>query len=388
MSGAKNSYDYLIAGGGMAGLSLAFYLNENRILRDRKVLIVDRDAKTANDHTWCFWEKTAGAFEEIVFHRWKSLWFHGADDFSRRLDLDGGEYKMIRAADFYPFVFDKIEANPNFDFLQTEILSVEGETLRTQAGDFTANDYIFDSFTSRNYDDSRYRNMFQHFRGWLIETGAEVFDAEAATLFDFRVEQKNECRFVYILPISPRRAMIEFTVFSDNLLRKSEYEFFLNKYIREILRVKDFKILETEAGVIPMSDAPHNEFPAKKIIRIGTAGGYIKPSTGYSFRRAQIRLQNLVGQLSANQIPKSSARSPKSVWKKYLDSVLLDVLLTKKHPAADVFTHLFRDNPTALVLKFLDEETSFAEDSRVMRSVPLAPFGKAAAAVLSKKIRR
>ncbi len=51
----RNSPDYIIAGGGMAGLSLAYYLNESRSLRDKKVLIIDRDAKTANDHTWCFW---------------------------------------------------------------------------------------------------------------------------------------------------------------------------------------------------------------------------------------------------------------------------------------------------------------------------------------------
>ena len=210
----------------------------------------------------------------------------------------------------------------------------------------------------------------------------------APTLFDFRVEQKNECRFVYILPFSPRRALVEFTVFSDNLLEKSEYEFYLQKYFTEILRVENFTVLETEAGVIPMSDAPREEFPAEKIIRIGTAGGYVKPSTGYSFRRTQTRLRKLIGALEKNQSPKSEARSPKSVWKNFLDAVLLDVLQTKKYPADRVFTELFRNNPTALVLKFLDEETSFAEDLRVMRSVPPLPFGKAVAASLGRKFIR
>ena len=84
---AENTFDYIIAGGGMAGLSLAFYLNKSAKLRTKKVLIIDRNAKNKNDHTWCFWEKESGAFEEIIFRKWKSVRFHGTRDFSASLDL-------------------------------------------------------------------------------------------------------------------------------------------------------------------------------------------------------------------------------------------------------------------------------------------------------------
>lgn len=380
---AENSFDYIIAGGGMAGLSLAYYLNESS-LRERKTLIVDRDAKTANDHTWCFWEKEKSAFEETVFHKWKTLWFHGTDGFSELLELGDYRYKMIRSKEFYKFVLDKITKNPNFTFLQAEIRSIENETVRTTAGKFSANELIFDSFTRKNYDNPKYQNLFQHFHGWLIETEKVSFNINEPTLFDFRVEQKNECRFVYILPISAKKALIEFTLFSDNILKKKEYEFYLRKYIEDILKIERYEIRDAEAGVIPMSDEPHDEFPAAKIIRIGTAGGYVKPSTGYSFQRTQRRLQKLVENLEKSKSIQYS-KSKTQNWKSYLDSVLLNVLVKKRHAAADVFTQLFANNKTSRVLKFLDEDTCLSEDLQIMRTVPLFPFIKSAVKIAMRK---
>jgi lycopene beta-cyclase len=379
-----NSFDYIIAGGGMAGLSLGFYLNES-ILRDKKVLIIDRDSKQTNDHTWCFWEKRVSAFEEIIFQTWQSIWFHGTRDFSTSLSLGNYEYKMIRAIDFYEFVRVKLEANPNFEFLQADILEVENGTVETDKGGFSAKEFVFDSFTRKTYDNPKYQNLWQHFLGWVIETKEDVFDETRPTLFDFRVEQKDECRFIYILPFSKNKALIEFTVFSDNLLDENEYEVNLQKYFSDILKIEDYEILETEKGVIPMSDEPHEENPFPKVIRIGTSGGYVKPSTGYSFKRTQRNLQKIVNDLAKNQKPKTKNQNRK--WKSYLDSILLNVLMTKKHSAADVFTYLFEKNDASKVLKFLDEETSFTEDLQIMQTVPLAPFSKAALQTAFKKMR-
>lgn len=383
---AENIFDYIIAGGGLAGLSLAFYLNESAVLRNKKVLITDRDAKTKNDHTWCFWEKENGAFEQIVFRQWNSIRFYGTRGFSEVLDLGEYKYKMIRAADFYKFAFDKIELNPNFEFIQSEIISIENETITTANGEFFANELVFDSFTRKTYDDPKFHNLFQHFHGWLVETETNVFNEREPTLFDFRIAQKSECRFIYILPFSATKALIEFTVFSDNILEKTEYEENLKSYLADVLKIENYKILETEAGIIPMSDEPHQRFPAEKQIRIGTSGGYVKPSTGYSFKRTQNILRKLVIDLENGKRTRHSALSTER-WKMYLDSVLLNVLLTKKHPADDVFTALFSKNKTDLVLKFLDEKTSLKEDLQIMKTVPLAPFTKAAIETVLKKLK-
>jgi lycopene beta-cyclase len=374
----RNSYDYIIAGGGMAGLSLAFHLDRSS-LRGKKVLIVNRDVKSANDHTWCFWESEASPFEEIVFHRWKKLRFCNEKRDGKLLDLAGGglEYKMIRASDFYRFVIPKLEANPAFDLLQADINDVGDGFIETTAGRFEAGELVFDSVTAPRYDGPGGNNLIQHFYGKVIETNRDVFTPEAATLFDFRVPQSGDCRFIYILPDSPRRALVEYTVFSKHLLEEREYQEGLGGYLRDVLKISEYETREEERGLIPMSDAHHDTRPFPKLVRIGTAGGYVKPSTGYSFRRSQERLRQIVAALEqGNPIP--DFRSVRGRWKMLLDSVFLNVLGTAKHPASDVFDRLFERNPPQRVLEFLDERTGFAGDLRLMSTVPIGPFTKAA----------
>lgn len=385
----QHSYDYIIAGGGMAGLSLAFYLNQSS-LRDKSILIIDRDVKNTNDHTWCFWEKGQSPFEEIIAQKWKGVWFYGTDNFSQFLDIQEYTYKMIRGIDFYNYVIPILKQNENITFLQADILEVS-ETVKTNKGDFYASDLVFDSSFRSKYNNPDYHNMLQHFKGWVIETTKPVFKVNEPTLFDFRTEQKNELRFVYVLPHSETKALVEFTIFSDNLISDLEYEFYLKQYIEETLKVgeyqikpEEYQISETEFGIVPMSDEPHEVSPTPKVIRIGTSGGYVKASTGYSFQRSQRFLQRLVKSLEQN-IDIKNGMIPNH-WKGFLDTVLLNVMLKNRTPQDEIFTRLFKYNKPSKVLKFLDEDTSFFEDIALIHTVPKLPFIKAAWSILKKKL--
>jgi lycopene beta-cyclase len=386
----KNTYHYIIAGGGMAGLSLAFYLSQKPHFQDKSILIIDRDEKNTNDHTWCFWETGHSPFEEIIFKQWKGVWFHGTDNFSQFLDLQDYNYKMIRAIDFYKYILDTLKQNQNFTFLQTDIFEIS-ETVKTDKGNFYASEFVFDSCFRSSYDNPKHHNMLQHFKGWVIETNKPVFKVNEPILFDFRTEQKNELRFVYVLPYSETKALIEFTIFSDNLITDAEYEFYLKKYIEETLKVGEYKIKsdeyqisETEFGIIPMSDEIHDVSPMPKVIRIGTSGGYVKASTGYTFQRSQRFLQNLVKSLENDKIINNGMQPNR--WKGFLDTVLLNVMLKNRTPQDKVFTGFFKNNKASKVLKFLDEDTSFFEDIMFINTVPKPPFVKAAWDVLLKKV--
>lgn len=386
----QNTYNYIIAGGGMAGLSLAFYLNKNPYFKDKSILIIDRDEKNTNDHTWCFWETGLSPFEEIIFKQWKGVWFHGTDNFSQFLDLQDYSYKMIRAIDFYEYIFSTLKQNPNITFLHADILEVT-ENVKTDKGDFHASEFVFDSCFRSNYDNPKFHNMLQHFKGWVIETTKPVFKVNEPILFDFRTEQKDELRFVYVLPYSETKALIEFTIFSDNLITDAEYEFYLKKYIEGTLKVgeyqiktDEYQISETEFGIIPMSDEIHEVSPMPKVIRIGTSGGYVKASTGYTFQRSQRFLQNLVSSLASNSVI-SNGMKP-NLWKGFLDTVLLNVMLKNRTPQDRVFTGFFKHNKASKVLRFLDEDTSFFEDILFINTVPKPPFIKGAWDVLKKKV--
>ena len=53
---------------------------------------------------------------------------------------------------------------------------------------------------------------------------------------DFDIPQEKETRFLYVLPIKTNYALVEYTLFSENLLENESYE----KGIKRILKVKEY----------------------------------------------------------------------------------------------------------------------------------------------------
>src|SRR3954464_8569039 len=117
---AQNFYDYIITGAGCAGLSLLIHLLESGQFTNKKILLIDKDAKNRNDRTWCFWEAGEGLFQPIVKKQWKQLWLQ-ADGLSKKLDLQPYQYKMIRGIDFYNYCLGKISQQRNITFLQAPV---------------------------------------------------------------------------------------------------------------------------------------------------------------------------------------------------------------------------------------------------------------------------
>lgn len=129
---------------------------------------------------------------------------------------------------------------------------------------------------------TKYPVLQQHFLGWKIRTDHPVFDKDKATYMDFSIQQKGNTRFMYVLPFSDNEALIEYTLFSKDLLQENEYKDALSTYISEDLKIKEFEIVDTEYGSIPMTCYPFSKNNSRHIYHIGTAGGWAKPSTGYA----------------------------------------------------------------------------------------------------------
>lgn len=372
----RHHYDYIIAGTGCAGLSLAVHMIHAGEFSKKKILLVDEAVKNRNDRTWCFWEEGSNLFEPVIFRQWEKLWFYSGE-FSKELLLKPYAYKMIRGIDFYEYCLEQIKQHANFSFLQGKVESVfsEEQTGIVFNGEKIFGDYVFNSILFQKPVLQKNQHwLLQHFKGWVIQTEETSFNNGVATLMDFRISQKHGTAFCYVLPFSEKKALIEYTLFTPALLQPEEYDNELKTYLEETLNIKNYEIADTEFGIIPMTNYP---FPLQQnnIINIGTAGGQTKGSSGYTFYFIQKHSKAIVDSLVNTGKP--FVQKPSFRFHFY-DSVLLHILQHNTLPGKQIFTTLFKKNHPANVLSFLNNESNLAEELKIISSLPTLPFLKAA----------
>lgn len=369
-------YHYIFTGSGLSALMTVYEMILSGKFEDKTILLIDENPKKSNDRTWCFWDEK-DAFSKITTKKWNYALF--ADEhFKRDLELIPYQYKMIRGLDFYNLVFDLIAQHHNIHFLNQKVVDFQELgmhcVVKTQAQSFTCNQ-IFNSIYTPELvkKQSKYPLLQQHFIGWFIKSKKVVFDTNQVTFMDFSVEQKGNTRFMYVLPTSTTEALLEYTLFSADLLPKEEYENEIKKYI-ERLGITEYEIVEKEQGNIPMTSYPFWKHNTKNIINIGSVGGWTKASTGYTFKNTIKKSKQLVGFLSSESDFRKFHKKDK-FW--FYDLLFLDVLYRRNDLGSTVFSSLFKNGNPTLIFKFLDEETSFSEDLQVMLKCPKVTFIKA-----------
>ena len=373
-------YDIAVIGGGLAGLSLLYHYQRAGLLDDRRILLVDpTPRKAGHDRTWCFWERGAGPFEPIVYHRWGQVRLHN-DGEPVVCRLEPYAYKLIRSDDFYALVNAALDRLPNLERLTgaaADVRNTEGG-VRFRVG---TTEYRADrAYSSRplplDYRAVRQPYLDQHFRGWFVETEDDTFDPEEATLMDFRTPQLGETRFFYVMPFTRRRALVEVAIFGNEHLRTPEYDDLLRRYIRDHWTTGGYRIDHYEQGNIPMTTYPYPHREGN-LIYIGLGGGAARPSTGYAFFGLQRQLARM-----ARCFPDDAAVRPWLARHLLYDATLLHILQRDRLRGADVLTNLFRKNPAPRVLAFLNGESSIAEELRLMTTAPTVPFARSFAEVV------
>lgn len=371
-------FDYIVIGTGAAGLMLADAMISDSFFMGKSILILDKDSKKTNDRTWCFWEKGEGQFEPLVHKTWSHVYFAG-QQFSKRYNINPYSYKMIRGIDFYKSVLHKIGASTNITFKQAEVTAIEDNGQNVVVSTTGESFFAKQAFNSIfNYKmathQQKYPVLQQHFVGWVVKTKKPIFDIDQATYMDFSIEQKGKTRFMYVLPYAADKALIECTLFSADVLPKSAYENAIRDYLKEYLVTSDFEIEETEMGSIPMTAYDFQEHHSKNIRYIGTAGGWAKPSTGYTFASTAKKIPILINYIKAEK-PLHQLRFKNRFW--FYDMLFLDVLNKDNANGFHVFETIFKNSSPQLIFKFLDEQTSIWEDIKYIWGCPKKPFIKA-----------
>ncbi len=350
--------DFILAGGGVAGLSLAYQLLQSPFA-GKRILVIDRSFTERGNHALSFWTDQPTPYEPIVACTWNQLKVAGPT-FSRQESLGGTRYQTIRALDFYDFVYDALDAAPNATRLQGTITRIEdgadGATVWLGDRAYHAA-WVFDSrFNRRQFQpEPDAVCLWQQFEGWEITTPSDRFDPQVATLMDLRAPRQMtapaDWRFFYVLPYTTRRALVELVTLDGKGATDA-----LPAYIEQILNIDDYRLISREAGATPLTDHPFPRRLGQRVMAIGAPGGRIKPSTGYGFRRIQADAQAICHSLDTKGHPFAVPASPR--FFRFCDHLMLQNLARRGDWALPLFSTLLQHNPLQRVLHFLDETAS------------------------------
>lgn len=374
-------YDYIIAGAGLAGLSLAWKFIHSPALAHSKLLVIDEKLSPENDKTWSFWSRENPLFEDVIYKSWNQaqVAFNGQ---SILRELEEYTYHSIHSKTFATSIIDELRKSEHVDLLKATVREIEGTEskalLKTAGAEYTAS-YIFQSclIPPQLKNDAPRFPLIQHFLGWQIVTSKRVFDASTITLMDFDPNFSRGIAFIYILPKSPNRALLEYTIFSNHPEQKEFYEEKLTIYLHNRFKLHslEFNIERTEYGQIPMQDCRYAPRYAPRVINMGTVGGLTKPSTGYTFSRIQQHTDQIVKNLENKKPPALPYRSPFR-YRAY-DLWLLQIIHDQPKEATQILQQLFTNNSMDDIFRFLAEENTLAQDLKTMSRLSYPPFLRA-----------
>ncbi len=375
----------IVLGAGLAGLSLAVALVREGV--GEPIVVVDRRTEFGRDRTWCTWAAPDTPFLDLATHRWDT-WEVRTETGSARATSKSRAYVHIPSDAFYAAALEELERAPNVELrLGVTVREIGDGWARTDAGELRG--LVHDGLAlgspvvrTRERSSRSHVALWQAFLGWEVETEVPTFDPDVATLMDYRTPQLPDgVQFVYVLPYSPTRALVEHTSFAPGGPTPDERRDVLRDYLPDA-----YAILGEERGRLPMTTEPFAALRSPRTTAIGIAGGALRPSSGYAFSRVQAHSRALARAIRTGApLPRHAASRRRAA----LDTVFLHALAADPGAFPEHFRTLVADVPADAFARFMSDHSSPADEARVMAALPSLPFARAAlSAAASRTARR
>jgi len=348
-------FDYIIVGGGCAGLSLAYELEIHEKFKNKTLAIVEPRDEYKRDKTWSFWRVFPHNFEDCVIKSWKSFSINSPNK-TKYIDCGETPYQTIDSEQFYKKIIKKLNKNKNITFVKSLNEINKSESI------------VFNSVNELVGEES---NLWQHFCGVEVETEKDFFDDQIFNLMDFACDQRNRVHFFYTLPFTKKKALVETTWISEfNNNKLKDYDDQIDDYLANHLNIRNCKINYKETGAIPLFR--NKEIKKFKEIRIGSAGGMTRLSTGYTFLNIQEQSKYI-----KDNFEKIDNTKLFKIKKKYefLDEIFLKVLKNNSSQMGQIFYNLFNSSPSAAI-NFLSNKSNLKEDLKIILQMPKLIFLK------------
>lgn len=372
-------YDVAIIGGGLAGLSLAVRLADPRFAHLR-VLVAEARGSYRRDRTWSYWTTPRPhPFAVAVAQAWNQ-WAVIAGPHRVVRSAPGLRYEAIQAGTLYDDALRRIRNAPWIDLrlgVPTEATEDNLVHLRLDGEPLTA----ALAFDTRPNPALGRHGLTQSFLGQEVTTETPAFDPAIAVLMDFEQDPAG-VHFTYVLPWSPRHALVEDTWFLPPGVQppdhRARHRAAIRRHLARRYNVTRYETGFEETGALPMDPVfrPITR-PGARLLPLGTPAGAGRPSTGYAFNAVQAQCDAIADHLARGTRPKPLTRRPAII--RTMDATLLAMLARRPDVAPALFAGLFERSPPAALVRFLNDRATARDLVAVALAMPVGPTVRAAA---------
>lgn len=385
--------DLIIIGAGASGLSLLLELHH--INDNHRVKVLERASGPNSDRIWSFWQPLSNHHADtlpdylhsIIAKKWTS-WCLSIDDNCHVMRDSNYHYSSLRAEAFSEFAVECAKDNALHDIVfNTEVVAL------TECNGYIEVETQNQRFLAQKVIDTRpppictqHTGLVQCFYGKEVVVDIDTFDDSIVQLMGALKCSELGIEFVYILPFSPKHALIEFTCFSASVVSMATLKKRLDEVIHEIVRSDNFHILREENAVLPMYRVNQN-VSAKNpcIVHAGISGGAMRASTGYSFLNCHRWAQTYAVALKDKKTPSNDA--PINWVYQKMDAVMLKVLRDDIRLGVHIFGQMFKKVKPDSFVRFMTERATWLDVCKVILAMPKWVFARAAIAILFSHLR-
>lgn len=274
-------FTHILVGGGLHNGLTALALHAHQ--PQARIALVERAAKPAGNHTWC---AHLGGFEKVeldllqplIEHDWPTHTLRFAD--SER--VFESRYACMTSGALAAALDDCFSAWSGSELLCGEkATTVEPGQVILSNGRVLKGDLVLDGRGPDHLDLEDGNCGYQKFVGIEVELESE-HGLDGPILMDATIAQLEGFRFLYVLPLGPRRLLLEDTRFS---LSPRLDEAAMHQALLDEARRRGWPIarqLRREKGVLPMPMSGELADLRPGYVKSGYAGGWFNPATGYS----------------------------------------------------------------------------------------------------------
>ena len=280
--GPEERFDFVIAGGGLAGGLVALALAAKR--PRARVALIEQAPRLGGQHTWSFHDTDLPGdawswMAPVVAHRWEthSVSFPGSE---RRFSSG---YASITSEGFDRVVRARLQAAGFVVHCDDAVTEIGPGLVRTASGRTLRASVVLDG---RGPGPVQGACGYQKFLGLEVELERDT-PLDGPRLMDATVAQLDGFRFVYVLPFGARRWLVEDTYYADTPdLDRARLRERVHGYLRQRGH-HVAAVVREEAGVLPLPFAPAPDGVAARAVAgaplaIGSRGGWFHPLTGYT----------------------------------------------------------------------------------------------------------